>query len=131
MDYLIKAGYTGILYPVNIICNVTEENPFDDFVWSRLITLEVSEYLNISSAGMKPLVATIANPGVGISDTGELRWRTLLEKREVLASKGIAVFSSVRSAATALSKLVNYCINRERMRTEVRNERFYPGTAEK
>jgi len=98
-----------------LICNVTEENPFDDFVWAQLITFEVDQYLKICSNGLKPLVATISNPGLGMSDTGEWRWKTLLEKRELLASKGIAAFSSVRSAATALSKLSNYYLNR-RMR---------------
>ncbi len=107
------AGSSGFDF---LVCNVTEENPFDDFMWAQLITFEVNEYLNISSAGIKPLVVTIANPGLGMSNTGEWRWKTLLEKREMLASRGIAVFSSVRSAATALSKLVNYYLNRKRMR---------------
>lgn len=107
------AGSSGIDF---LICNVTEENPFDDFVWAQLISYEVSEYMKICSAGLKPLVATIANPGLGMSDTGEWRWKTLLENREVLASEGIAAFSSVRSAATALSKLANYYLNRNRMR---------------
>lgn len=112
-----------------LICNVTEENPFDNSVWAQLITFEVNEYLNISSAGTKPLVATIANPGLGLVNTEEWRWKTLMEKREVLASKGIAVFPSVRSAAAALNKLANYYLNRKRMGTEVRNESFNSGTA--
>ena len=99
-----------------LICNVTEENPFDDFGWVQLISLEVNEYLNLTSAGHKPLVATMANPGLGLAQTGELRWKTLLEKRELLASKGIAVFSSVAGAATALNKLVDYYRNRQRVR---------------
>jgi len=95
-----------------LICNVTEENPFDDAFWAQLISFEINEYLKVFSAGLKPLVVTMANPVLGIADTGEWRWKTLLEKREILASEGIASFTSVRSAATSLSKLANYYLNR-------------------
>ncbi|MFZ5643088.1 MAG: CoA-binding protein [Bacillota bacterium] len=91
-----------------LICNVTEEAPFERAMWDQLITFEVNEYLKILSGGIKPIVATIANPGLGMRNTGEWHWKILMEKREMLASEGLAVFPSVRSAATAISKLVSY-----------------------
>ncbi|HBV98323.1 MAG: hypothetical protein JL50_19805 [Peptococcaceae bacterium BICA1-7] len=111
MDFMqIMAGSIGFDF---LICNVTEENPFDHTVWAQLITMEVNEYLRVLSGGMMPLVATIANPGLGLGNTGEWHWKNLLERREEMQSKGIAVFDSVRKAATALSKLVNYYENRK------------------
>lgn len=98
-----------------LIGNLTEESPFDDAVWAQLLTLETTEYLNVLKKGLKPIMATISNPGLTWSNTTENRWKTLLEKREFLSSNGIATFSSVKSAATALSKLVNYYRNRQRL----------------
>jgi acyl-CoA synthetase (NDP forming) len=98
-----------------LIGNLTEENPFDDIVWAQLLSLEANEYLKVLAGGLKPIVATLANPGLVWSNTLESRWKTLLEKRELLSANGIAAFSSVKSAATALSKLVDYYHNRQRL----------------
>ena len=113
MEFMqIMAGSRGFDF---LICNITEENPFDHTVWAELITLEVNEYLRVLSGGGMPLVATIANPGLGMGNTGEWHWKNLLEKREALQLKGVAVFDSVRVAAAALSKLVNYYLNKNSM----------------
>ncbi len=109
MQIMAKSGGFDFL-----ICNVTEEAPFDEYLWTMLIEFEVREYLKIKSAGFKPLVATIANPGLGMANTGEWRWKALLERRQLLASEGMAVFSSVKSAATALSKMAGYYFKRKK-----------------
>ncbi|MFZ5597540.1 MAG: acetate--CoA ligase family protein [Bacillota bacterium] len=97
-----------------LIGNMTEENPFDDFMWSQLITFEASEYRNISSKGAKPIVAVISNPDLGIENTVEWRWKNLFERRGFLTSNGVAVFSSVGRAARSLGKLADYYSNRQK-----------------
>ncbi|MFZ5631642.1 MAG: acetate--CoA ligase family protein [Bacillota bacterium] len=91
-----------------IMCNMTEENPFEDRAWAGVLEHEAGEYMNIAGRGTKPMVVTIVNPELGFGQVGDWRWKTLLKQREILVENGIPVFSSVRRAATAVSKMVDY-----------------------
>lgn len=95
-----------------LITNVTEENPYEDRTWAGLIEHETGEYITIARKGIKPIVATIINPELGYGQVDKWRWKTLLKQREILVNNGVPVFSSVRRAAAAVGKLVDYYRNK-------------------
>ena len=93
--------------------NSSEDSLFNKDEWINFLQSNMDEGIKIHREGLKPVIAVVGNPEIGISQLENYRWRALFRLREQLIREGIAVFSSSGQAAEAIRKLVDYYSYRE------------------
>lgn len=93
--------------------NSSEDSLFNKDAWLVFLRNNMDEGIKIHREGLKPVIAVVGNPEIGISQLENWRWKALFRLREQLIREGIPVFSSPGRAAAAIDKLVNYYSYRE------------------
>ncbi|MDO9534482.1 MAG: CoA-binding protein [Bacillota bacterium] len=88
--------------------NTSEDSLFPGDLWVEFIEGDANGCMMVRKEGLKPIVAVVGNPEIGVSQTANWRWQTLSRLREQLTGEGVPVFSSPGRAAVAISKLVDY-----------------------
>lgn len=71
------------------------------------------EQFILNGDNRKPLLAVIAERGVGIDDYDNPSWRLTAEVRTELIAAGIPIYPSIERAARAASKVIDYYRKRE------------------
>lgn len=93
--------------------NLTDDSLFWEDPWREVAEREMHGCL-LCREKQKPAVAVVNNPEIGVSQVENWRWQALFEYRERLVNAGIPVFSSPGRAATAVNKLVDYYLSRQK-----------------
>ncbi|MDY6968722.1 MAG: CoA-binding protein [Spirochaetota bacterium] len=91
-----------------LIAIITEDNPYDEKLWTNWIINEANEYINIANKNPKPLIAIMGNPELSYKDRDTWRWKTMIEQRERLIAARIPVFPSIDRAVSSIVKMINY-----------------------
>ena len=91
-----------------LVANITEDSPLGGKLWIDHIRKEAKEYINIAGRGLKPIAVIMPDAQLDKESMDSWRWKTLAEERERLVSAGIPVYSNVKRAARAISKMVGY-----------------------
>lgn len=91
-----------------LIANLTEDSPLGGHIWEDHIRKEAAEYISIAESGLKPIVVIMPDASVDKEKMENWRWKTLSEERGKLVSAGIPVYSNVKRAASAISRMVSY-----------------------
>jgi acyl-CoA synthetase (NDP forming) len=91
-----------------LMAQISDDNPLDDDWWVSIIKMEVDNIVSTYKRGLKPVVAILNNMHADGPDSPNLRLKTIGDARSKLINEGVPTFNSVRDAALAVSKFVNY-----------------------
>lgn len=91
-----------------LIANVTDDAPFEEKKWIAMLEKEVSDSIEISKRGVKPLAVVLRVGDLGINHFEDWRWKFIAEQQKRLIDAQVPVFSSFSRAAGAIRCLVNY-----------------------
>jgi acyl-CoA synthetase (NDP forming) len=95
------------------VANLTQDDPLPNDIWENALAPNfVNSVVAIKKNG-KPVVCVIETGEIGPAEMGSWKWRAIAELRRQIVDQGVPVFSSPRSAATAIRKLVDYWVLRE------------------
>jgi acyl-CoA synthetase (NDP forming) len=93
-----------------IIANIGLEvvNFQNQQIAEKYLNMETNDYLNIERLKLKPMLFVLFNHEIGSSCLDDWCFNKVFELRERLVSAGMPVFASVRRAAVAANKMVDY-----------------------
>jgi acyl-CoA synthetase (NDP forming) len=92
-----------------IIAEYTDDNPFQQEVWSSVAKIQTEAFINLSRDKLKPLISVVSSGVVNPNGSSHRRWNMLAEQQARLVDAHIATFSTVAEAAKAIRKFIDYC----------------------
>ena len=95
-----------------IIVQISDDNPFDDEGWVKLIKTEVDNIIDMVKTVKKPLVAVLSGGKPSFKDTENTRWKMLFKQRERLIDAKVPTFNRTSEAVSALNKYSNYWMHK-------------------
>jgi acyl-CoA synthetase (NDP forming) len=100
-----------------LICKLTEDLPLAIDGYEKWLMGEVDIYIDVSKKKQKPFTVSVGNPLMGAEPLDDKRWRTLFEIRSRLIENGIPFFANNNVAANAISRVADYYMRREELKS--------------
>lgn len=91
-----------------VIAEFTDDNPFQEEIWSSVAKSQTEAFINLSRDKLKPLVAVVSSGITGSKQLTHRRWAMLGEQRTRLIDAHIPTYATVSEAARAISKFIDY-----------------------
>ncbi len=92
-----------------IIAEFTDDNPFQQEVWSSVAKSQTEAFINLSRDKLKPLISVVSSGAVSSNGSPHRRWKMLAEQRARLIDAHIPTYSTVTEAARAVRMFIDYC----------------------
>lgn len=92
-----------------VIAEYTDDNPFQEQVWSSIGKSQTEAFINLFKSNLKPLIAVVTAGVVSPNRLLHQRWNMLTEQRMRFVDAHIPTYSTVAEAAKAVRKFIGYC----------------------